>query len=233
MNKPDRDVVAALARELNAELGPDDLLPLVDAVAGRLAAYETVDQLAEAAPLSITESIEREPSTEERRAGWVSRFRLEGQSGGPLTGRTLAIKQTLAVAGTRTDPGNARFNHVASHHASVVARALRAGGTIVGKAAATDFEHDGAGLTGPAADVDNPAAPGHLPAGSSAGCGALVAAGLVDFAIGGDAGGSIREPASWTGCVGLKPTHGLVPADGTFPFEDSLMDLGPMATGRQ
>jgi amidase len=230
VDRPDPDALTEWARELNVELRPEDMTPLIDAVEGRLVAYDTVDRLAEVAPTSdFSASIEREPSDEERRAGWVSRLQLEGTPGGPLAGRTLAVKQTIAVAGTRTDPGNARFNHVASQHASVVARALRAGATIIGKAAATDFEHDGAGITGPAAVVDNPAAPGYLPAGSSAGAGALVAAARVDLAIGGDAGGSIREPASWNGCVGLKPTHGLVPADGTFPFEDSLMDLGPMA----
>lgn len=230
MHSPDPDAIARLLGELNSDFTTEQLAPIADAVAARLSAYEIVDRLASSAPRPDSiETIDQAPSAEEREHGWVSRFRLAGAPTGPLAGLTVAVKQTIAVAGTMTDPGNARFNHLAAHHASVVSRALSAGATIVGKAAATDFEHDGAGVTGPAANVDNPARPGHLPAGSSAGCGSLVAGGRVDLAIGGDGGGSIREPASWSGCAGMKPTHGLVPASGTFPFEDSLVDLGPMA----
>ena len=70
----------------------------------------------------------------------------------------------------------------------------------------------------------------HAPAGgSSSGSAALVAAGEVDMAIGGDQGGSIRIPASWCGIYGLKPTYGLVPYTGVFPIELTLDHTGPMA----
>jgi amidase len=65
--------------------------------------------------------------------------------------------------------------------------------------------------------------------GSSSGSAALVAAGEVDMAIGGDQGGSVRIPSCWSGIYGLKPTWGLVPYTGAFPIESSLDHLGPMA----
>ncbi|MDR3438716.1 amidase family protein, partial [Telmatospirillum sp.] len=73
--------------------------------------------------------------------------------------------------------------------------------------------------TGP---THNPLLRGYTTGGSSSGCAALVAAGDVDMAIGGDQGGSIRVPASYCGVVGLKPTHGLVPYTGAMPIEATL-----------
>ena len=88
----------------------------------------------------------------------------------------------------------------------------------------------------PAGATPRPTAPVHNPwdasrsaGGSSSGSAALVAAGEVDMAIGGDQGGSVRLPASWCGIVGLKPTHGLVPYTGAFPIEATVDHLGPMA----
>src|SRR5881394_1464784 len=68
-----------------------------------------------------------------------------------------------------------------------------------------------------------------LPGGSSSGSAALVAAGAVDMAIGGDQGGSIRIPSCWCGIYGLKPTYGLVPYTGVFPIELTLDHTGPIA----
>src|SRR5213078_1563176 len=80
--------------------------------------------------------------------------------------------------------------------------------------------------TGP---VRNPHNPTRTTGGSSSGSAALVAAGEVDMAIGGDQGGSIRIPSSWCGIYGLKPTYGLVPYTGIFPIELTLDHTGPMA----
>ncbi|MEL6210317.1 MAG: amidase, partial [Pseudomonadota bacterium] len=74
----------------------------------------------------------------------------------------------------------------------------------------------------------NPQNPGYSAGGSSCGSGALVAAGLVDMAIGGDQGGSIRMPASFCGIYGMKPTHGLVPYTGVMPIENTIDHTGPM-----
>jgi aspartyl-tRNA(Asn)/glutamyl-tRNA(Gln) amidotransferase subunit A len=77
--------------------------------------------------------------------------------------------------------------------------------------------------------VPNPVAPGRIAGGSSGGCAAALAAGLVDFALGTDSGGSIRIPAACCGVVGFKPTYGLVPLDGCFPLARSYDHAGPMA----
>jgi amidase len=76
--------------------------------------------------------------------------------------------------------------------------------------------------------VHNPHKHGYSAGGSSSGSGALVGAGLIDMAIGGDQGGSIRMPASFCGCYGMKPTHGLVPYSGIMPIEATIDHAGPM-----
>ncbi|WP_353987127.1 amidase family protein [Ruicaihuangia caeni] len=172
-----------------------------------------------------------EPSaSEDAFHAWDLQFDLGGATSGPLQGRTAAVKASIEVAGVPVSAGNTLVQHVPTRNSSVVERLLRAGARIVGTTRLSEFEHDGAGITGhPRPLPDNPASPGFVPGGSSSGSAAVVAAGEVDFAIGSDTGGSIREPASWTGVVGLKPTTGLVPLDGTPIFEPSLTALGPMA----
>ena len=76
--------------------------------------------------------------------------------------------------------------------------------------------------------MHNPYKHGYSAGGSSSGCGALVGAGEVEMAIGGDQGGSIRMPACWSGCYGMKATHGLVPYTGVMPIEATIDHTGPM-----
>jgi len=113
--------------------------------------------------------------------------------------------------------------------ATVVARILDAGGEIAGKAVCESLCFSGGSHTSDPMPVHNPHKRGYSAGGSSSGSGALVAAGEVDMAIGGDQGGSIRIPACWCGIVGHKPTYGLVPYTGVFPIELTLDHTGPMA----
>ena len=105
---------------------------------------------------------------------------------------------------------------------------LDAGGTIVGKVHCEYFCFSGGSHTSAAGPVQNPRKPGYSAGGSSSGSAAVVAAGEVDMAIGGDQGGSIRIPSAYCGVYGLKPTHGLVPYAGIFPIELTLDHTGPM-----
>ena len=113
--------------------------------------------------------------------------------------------------------------------ATIVTRILDAGGFILGKAVCESLCFSGGSHTSDTGPVRNPHNTDYTTGGSSSGSAALVAAGEVDLAIGGDQGGSIRIPASWCGIYGLKPTYGLVPYTGIFPIELTLDHTGPMA----
>jgi amidase len=112
--------------------------------------------------------------------------------------------------------------------ATVVTRVLDAGATVLGKSVCEYLCLSGTSYTSWPAPVQNPVAPGRAAGGSSSGSAALVAAGEVDMALGGDQGGSIRIPAAWCGIVGIKPTFGLVPYTGIFSIDETIDHAGPM-----
>ena len=112
--------------------------------------------------------------------------------------------------------------------ATVVTRILDSGGTIAGKTVCEYFCFSGGSHTSASGPVHNPHRTGYSAGGSSSGSAAVVAAGDVPMALGGDQGGSIRIPASFCGIYGLKPTHGLVPYTGIMPIELTLDHTGPM-----
>ena len=117
--------------------------------------------------------------------------------------------------------------------ATIVTRILDAGGTIAGKAHCEYFCFSGGSHTSATGPVHNPRKMGYSAGGSSSGSAALVAAGEVPMAIGGDQGGSIRMPAAYCGIYGMKPTHGLVPYTGVMPIELTLDHTGPMTADRR
>ena len=112
--------------------------------------------------------------------------------------------------------------------ATIVTRMLDAGGTILGKVHCEYFCFSGGSHTSAAGPVHNPRKMGYSAGGSSSGSAAVVAAGEVEMAIGGDQGGSIRIPSAYCGIYGMKPTWGLVPYTGVFPIENTIDHTGPM-----
>jgi aspartyl-tRNA(Asn)/glutamyl-tRNA(Gln) amidotransferase subunit A len=142
---------------------------------------------------------------------------------------SLAVKDLFDTAGVRTTYGSPIFaDHVPEVSALAVTR-LQAGFTMAGKANLHEFAWGITSENLTFGTVPNPIAPGRIAGGSSGGCGAALAAGLVDYALGSDSGGSIRIPAACCGVVGFKPTWGLVPLDGCFPLAPTFDHAGPMA----
>jgi aspartyl-tRNA(Asn)/glutamyl-tRNA(Gln) amidotransferase subunit A len=141
---------------------------------------------------------------------------------------SLAVKDLFDTAGVRTTYGSPIFaDHVPTETAEAVRRLE--GFTMAGKANLHEFAWGITSENVTFGTVPNPIAPGRIAGGSSGGCGAALAAGRVEYALGTDSGGSIRIPAACCGIVGFKPTWGLVPLDGCFPLTPSFDHAGPMA----
>lgn len=229
------DAFARIADDLGLGLDPDALRVLTAVGEELLSDRERLDALAAEhlpAPERVGERGGRVPGAEENpHHAWVWRCAIEGAATGPLAGRTVALKDTVSLGGAPLLNGSALLEGFRpSQDATVVERLLAAGATIAGKTAVPAFCCEGAGLIGhPEPLPVNPVDPARLPGGSSSGSAVVVAAGEADLALGGDQGGSIRIPAAWCGCVGLKPTFGLVPYTGVFPVELTLDSVGPMA----
>ncbi len=153
-----------------------------------------------------------------------------GHYRGPLHGLPIGIKDVIDVHGLPTTcHSRLRLDHAAIADAAVVARLRQAGAVVLGKLALHEFALGGPSFDLPFPPARNPWNTEHHPGGSSSGCGAALAAGLLPLAIGTDTTGSIRNPASACGVIGLKPTYGLVARAGVFPLAATLDHVGPMA----
>ena len=156
--------------------------------------------------------------------------RLSWGEAGALLGVPISVKDLFATEGLRTTAGSRILRAwVPSSDATVVARLRAAGAIIFGKTNLHEFAY-GVTTANPWWGVArNPHDPRRSPGGSSGGSAIAVVAGLCAGALGSDTGGSIRIPASLCGCVGLKPTFGAIPLEGTFPLGWSLDHAGPLA----
>lgn len=164
-----------------------------------------------------------------RAAESAERELINGRRRSPLHGVPIAIKDIVDVAGEATTcHSRLMLNHVATEDAGVVARLRESGAILFGKTALHEFAVGGPAFDLPFPPARNPWNLSHHPGGSSSGAGAALAAGMVPLALGTDTGGSIRNPASACGLVGLKPTYGLVSRRGAFPLSFTLDHLGPM-----
>ena len=160
---------------------------------------------------------------------WYVKTAISGAAEGKLKGKRIALKDNIMLAGVPMMVGASILEGYAPEvDATVVTRMLDAGGEIAGKAHTEYLCLSGGSHTNATGPVHNPHKRGYSCGGSSSGSAALVAAGAVDMALGGDQGGSIRIPASFCGVYGLKPTHGLVPYTGILPIEVTVDHVGPM-----
>jgi aspartyl-tRNA(Asn)/glutamyl-tRNA(Gln) amidotransferase subunit A len=152
-----------------------------------------------------------------------------GRLRGPLHGVPVGVKDIIDVAGLPTTcHSKILIDNIATADAVCVSRLRGAGAIVLGKLSTHEFAIGGPSFDLPWPPARNPWNPDHHPGGSSSGSGAGVAAGLFPLALGSDTGGSVRNPASACGIVGLKPTYGLVSRRGVFPLSFTLDHVGPL-----
>jgi amidase len=231
VRRPTLEQMHDIVGSLHLSMSQGEVAEYLEVLEGTFQAYDRVNELPDYLPPV------RYPRTPGYRPGanenplnaWAIKTEVRGAAHGPLSGKRVVLKDNICLAGVPMMNGASTLEgYVPDIDATVVTRILDAGGTIVGKAHCEYFCLSGGSHTSALGPVHNPYKYGYSAGGSSSGCGALVGAGEVEMAIGGDQGGSIRMPASYSGCYGMKATHGLVPYTGVMPIEATIDHTGPM-----
>jgi amidase len=228
---PTADQLLEIAQSFGMRLTPEDAASFRGLMAGSIASYNRLDQLPEPKlPVKYPRAPGYRPSPEENPYNaWYWKTEINGSGKGVLAGKRVAVKDNICVAGVPMMNGSQVLEgYVPEIDATVVTRVLDAGGTIAGKAACEDLCFSAGSHTCATGPIRNPHNPEHSTGGSSGGSAALIAAGDVEMALGGDQGGSIRTPSAWCGVYGLKPSWGLVPMTGGMPISYSVDHCGPI-----
>ena len=231
ITRPSVDKLIDIAAGLGITLTQAEAEEYQNLMQPNLDAYDVVDAQPDfTPPVTYPRTTGYAPEAAENKFGaWARKVQVAGAAEGKLKGKTVALKDNVALAGVpMTNGASTLEGFIPVADATIVTRLLDAGATIEGKAVCEYFCLSGGSHTSKPSMVHNPRKMGYSAGGSSSGSAALVAAGEVDMAIGGDQGGSIRMPASYCGISGMKPTHGLVPYTGVMPIESTIDHTGPM-----
>lgn len=232
MRRPTRQEVIELARQEHMIFTEEQADLWADVLDGLLRSAEALEEI----PLPL-----HEMKWGRRESGYVpdlsedpfnvftQKCRIEGDTSGPLAGRTFAVKDNIAVAGLQTTNGSRSYSYTPHIDAVVVERLLSAGAVMVGKLNMDDFASHPTGESSYFGPARNPYDPDYSAGGSSGGSGAAVAANECDFALGVDQGGSGRVPASYCGVVAIKATHGLIPTHGLTHVDHTIDYITPTA----
>jgi amidase len=229
--RPDLKELKATAESLSLDLSSADLDFFMEEMQSTLDLYDLVEAEPDYLPdVKYPRTSGMRPALADNPLNaWYVKTDIKGAAQGKLSGKSVVIKDNIAVAGVPMMNGASTLEgYVPDIDATVVTRLLDAGATIVGKAHCEYLCLSGGSHTGALGPVRNPHRSDYSAAGSSSGCAVLIATGEADMAVGGDQGGSIRTPASYCGIVGMKPTWGLVPYTGAMPIELTIDHLGPM-----
>jgi amidase len=232
VRRPDLDELRRLAAEHRFQIRPDeeeDFLALAEAILGVIDEIEARDTTDPVIPADRDPG--SPPSGDDDPYNAIVRWcRVEAPgTGGLLTGKRVALKDSVAIAGVPLTCGSRVLaGFVPQVDAVVTERILRAGGTIVAVTNMDDLAFSGGGESSSYGPTLNPYDPARAAGGSSGGSAAALHYERVDVSIGCDQGGSIRVPAAWCGVLGLKPTHALVPYTGIVGIDQTFDHCGPM-----
>ena len=203
---PTPDQLRAVADQCGLALTDEDVTSFRGLMQGSVDAYNAVGAMPDEVPIvKYPRTPGYRPGPEENpRNAWYRKSTVKGAASGKLKGKVVALKDNIMLAGVPMMNGSATLEgYVPDFDATIVTRMLDAGAEIAGKVHCESFC-------------------------MSSGSAVVVALGEVDMAIGGDQGGSIRMPSSFSGTYGMKPTWGLVPYTGVMPIEIFVDHTGPM-----
>lgn len=205
------DLAAAIrGRKLSAREAVTQALGRIEGQDGQIGAFLTVDR---EGALAAADALDR-----------------GGDFSGPLAGVPVAVKDNICVAGQTCTCASKMLQHYRPPYSAHVVDKLRsAGAVVIGKTNLDEFAMGSSTENSALKKTVNPRDTNRVPGGSSGGSAAAVAAGFVSLSLGSDTGGSIRQPASYCGVVGMKPTYGVVSRYGLVAFGSSLDQIGPFA----